>query len=104
MGMHKKTGKFFGFIVFTILVGIFWIRIIAPSFAVNPQDDTQSSQVRIAWDEFKKLLKIDADEIKLSWDEFKKLLAQTGSEVKIEYNIQNKHKHPREVLVTPNEG
>jgi hypothetical protein len=49
----------------------------------------ESSEVRISWEEFKELLKMDADEVKLSWDEFKKLLAQTGGEVKIEYNIQN---------------
>jgi hypothetical protein len=57
--------------------------------AEEPETKKESSEVRISWEEFKELLKIDADEIKLSWDEFKKLLAQTGSEVKIEYNIQN---------------
>jgi hypothetical protein len=49
----------------------------------------ESNEVKISWDEFKRLLKMDTDEIKLSWDEFKKLLAQTGQDVKIEYNIQN---------------
>jgi hypothetical protein len=49
----------------------------------------ESSEVKISWEEFKKLLKMDTDEVKLSWGEFKKLLAQTGQDVKVEYNIEN---------------
>jgi len=58
-------------------------------YAEEPTTDKESSEVKISWEEFKKLLKMDTDEIKLSWDEFKKLLAQTGQDVKIEYNIQD---------------
>ncbi|MBN2619997.1 hypothetical protein JXB22_02815, partial [candidate division WOR-3 bacterium] len=54
-----------------------------------PVEDDPTSQVRISWEEFKDLLKLDTDEIKLTWDEFKRLLAQTGKEVKVEYNVQD---------------
>ncbi|MEJ2307573.1 MAG: hypothetical protein P8Y30_08575, partial [candidate division WOR-3 bacterium] len=58
-------------------------------YATESSNGKESSEVKISWEEFKKLLNMDTDEIKLSWDEFKKLLAQTGQDVKIEYNIQN---------------
>lgn len=89
MKIHKKLSSIFRFIIFTILVGLFLSSIIVPVYAENQTGDKPSSEVKITWDEFKKLLKIDADEVKLSWDEFKKLLAQTGSEVKVEYNIKD---------------
>jgi len=62
---------------------------VLPLYATESSNGKESSEVKISWEEFKKLLNMDTDEIKLSWDEFKKLLAQTGQDVKIEYNIQN---------------
>jgi len=72
--------------VFTIFLSIFSVLSL---YAEEPATGKESSEVKISWEEFKKLLKMDTDEIKLSWDEFKKLLAQTGQNVKIEYNIQD---------------
>lgn len=89
MKVHKKLSSIFLPIIFTVLVGIFWGGILVPVYAETTQEDNHSSSVKISWDEFKKFLKLDADEIYLSWDEFKKLLEQTGSEVKVEYDIQN---------------
>ncbi|MFH1283474.1 MAG: hypothetical protein ABII27_07395 [bacterium] len=76
-------------IIFCFFIGGFIPLKALLVFAEPPPEKTQANQVRIGWDEFKKLLKLDTDEIKLSWDEFKQLLTQTGSEVKVEYNIQN---------------
>ncbi len=75
--------------VASVFLLFFSLLSALPLYAEEAEPKKESSEVRISWEEFKELLKIDADEIKLSWDEFKKLLAQTGSEVKIEYSIQN---------------
>ena len=73
-------------LIFAVFFSLFSTLSI---FAQAPAAAEESSEVKISWEEFKKLLKMDTDEIKLSWDEFKKLLAQTGQDVKIEYNIQD---------------
>jgi len=73
-------------LVFTIFLSLFSVLSL---YAEEPATGKESSEVKISWEEFKKLLKMDTDEIKLSWDEFKKLLAQTGEDVKVEYNIQD---------------
>ncbi len=73
-------------VVFLLFFSIFSVLSLN---AQKPDAAKESSEVKISWEEFKKLLKMDTDEIKLSWDEFKKLLAQTGQDVKIEYNIEN---------------
>jgi hypothetical protein len=75
--------------VASVFLLFFSVLSVLPLYAEEAETKKESSEVRISWEEFKELLKMDADEIKLSWDEFKKLLAQTGSEVKIEYSIQN---------------
>jgi hypothetical protein len=75
--------------VASVFLLFFSVLSVLPLYAEEAEAKKESSEVRISWEEFKELLKMDADEIKLSWDEFKKLLAQTGSEVKIEYSIQN---------------
>jgi hypothetical protein len=75
--------------IFTIFMIVFSFLLFLPIYAEEPVTGTGSSEVKISWEEFKKLLKMDTDEIKLSWDEFKKLLAQTGEDVKVEYNIEN---------------
>jgi len=74
---------------FVIFIVFFSIFSVLPLHAEEPGASKESSEVKISWEEFKKLLKMDTDEIKLSWDEFKRLLAQTGQEVKVEYNIEN---------------
>jgi len=75
--------------VFLVFLVFFSILLVFPLHAEEPKTAKESSEVKISWEEFKKLLKMDTDEIKLSWDEFKKLLAQTGQDVKVEYNIEN---------------
>ena len=75
--------------IFTIFTIVFSSLLFLPLYAEEPVTGKESSEVKISWEEFKKLLKMDTDEIKLSWDEFKKLLAQTGEDVKVEYNIQD---------------
>jgi hypothetical protein len=77
------AGIFAVFMVFFSLLSVFSL------YAEEPAAGRESSEVKISWEEFKKLLKMDTDEIKLSWGEFKKLLAQTGHDVKVEYNIQD---------------
>lgn len=49
----------------------------------------KGSEVKISWEEFKKLLNLDADEVSLTWTEFQQLLAQTGEEGKIPYTLKN---------------
>ncbi len=85
MKLKKRLGNILKGICFLTLAVLLGKGLIGFVYAENKQ----SNQVRIDWSEFKKLLKIDADEIKLSWDEFKRLIVQTGSEIKVEYNIQN---------------
>ncbi len=75
-------------VIFVFLI-LFSLLSLFSLYAQEALNDKESSEVRISWEEFRKLLKIDTDEIKLSWDEFKKLLAQTGQDVKIEYNIKD---------------
>jgi len=75
--------------VIAFFLVFFSLLSVLSLYAEEPETSKESSEVRISWEEFKKLLKMDTDEVKLSWDEFKKLLAQTGQDVKIEYNIQN---------------
>jgi hypothetical protein len=76
-----------GFLVSFIVFFSFFcvLSLYADGFTTGKE----SSEVKISWEEFKKLLNMDTDEIRLSWDEFKKLLTQTGQDVKIEYNIQD---------------
>jgi hypothetical protein len=81
--LKNFTGVLLVFAVFFSLFSTLSINAQAPAAT------EESSEVKISWEEFKKLLRMDTDEIKLSWDEFKKLLAQTGQDVKIEYNIQD---------------
>lgn len=52
-------------------------------------ESDRASEVTLSWDEFKKMLKLDANEIILTWDEFQQLLKQTGEEVKLDYSVQN---------------
>lgn len=66
------------------------LLVMAAQPARVAADETNpSSRVNLAWEEFKKFLKLDAPEIQLTWDEFKRLMAQTGSEIKVEYNVEN---------------
>ena len=74
---------------FVIFLVFFSLSPVLLLYAEESSIDNKSSEVKISWEEFKKLLKMDTDEIRLSWDEFKKLLAQTGEDVKVEYNIQD---------------
>ena len=59
-------------VIFTVLFGC--------NLAIQAQGkDEKGSQLTIPWDEFKKLLNLDADQIVLPMETFQKLLAQTGT-------------------------
>lgn len=89
MNFYKRVSGIVRSSIFVALVGFLCTVLVSSAYAENPRGDDHSSQVRMTWEEFKELLKIDTDEIVLSWDEFKKLLTLTGSEIKVDYNIQN---------------
>lgn len=56
---------------------------------LNAEDSKPASHVNMAWEEFKKFLKLDTPEIQLTWDEFKKLVAQTGEDRDVRYNLKD---------------
>jgi hypothetical protein len=75
----KKISRFF------ILTVFFSMIITTPGFS----SDKDKSQVKMSWEEFRQLLKLDADDITLTWDEFKQLVAQTGEDTGISYSVKN---------------
>jgi hypothetical protein len=75
----KKFSRFF------ILIVFFSIIMITPGFS----SEENKSQVKMSWEEFRQLLKLDTDEITLTWDEFKQLVAQTGEDIRISYSVKN---------------
>lgn len=79
IGQLKKVSWFLGLIVF------FSMLAIAPGFAA----EKDKSQVRMSWQEFRQLLKLDTDDITLTWEEFKQLVAQTGEDMDISYSVKN---------------
>lgn len=78
-GYVKKISRFF------ILMVFFSIIIVTPGFS----SEKNKSQVKMSWEEFRQLLKLDTDEITLTWDEFKQLVAQTGEDIRISYSVKN---------------
>jgi hypothetical protein len=51
--------------------------------------EKEKSQVRISWQQFRELLKLDTDDITLTWDEFKQLVSQTGEDIPVSYTVKN---------------
>jgi len=86
---EMKLNRLLWIIAFVVGAGVFCFVTLKPLYAETPLADENPSVVKMTWEEFKKLLKLDADEIELTWAEFKKILALTGSEIKVEYDIQN---------------
>ena len=89
MSYYRRIRSLLWALIFVVLVGTFVGLIGNQLYAEGEKSGKKESEVKISWEEFKRLLKIDVDEVKLSWDEFKKILAQTGSDFKVEYNIQD---------------
>ncbi|MCP5047580.1 MAG: hypothetical protein GY940_10435, partial [bacterium] len=75
----KKVSWFVGLIVLVSLL------TAAPGFAA----EKDKSQVKMSWQEFRQLLKLDTDDITLTWEEFKQLVAQTGEDTSISYSVKN---------------
>jgi len=75
----KKFSRFFILMVF--------FSIIMGTPGVYSEEN--KSQVKMSWEEFRQLLKLDTDEITLTWDEFKQLVAQTGEDIRISYSVKN---------------
>jgi hypothetical protein len=84
-----KLNRLLWIITFVMGVGVLCLVSFTRLSAETLPADENPNVVKMTWEEFKKLLKLDADEIELSWNEFKKLLALTGTEIKVEYDIQN---------------
>jgi hypothetical protein len=58
---------------------IFLFGLLAGVTVVYAQGvSDEKGDVRIPWDEFRKLLELDKDEFVLSWSEFQLILRQTG--------------------------
>ncbi|MCK5241923.1 hypothetical protein KAR34_05685, partial [bacterium] len=60
----------------------------SPVQAGNDVEKKRVSSITLDWEEFRSLLRLDADEVKLSWDEFNRLMSQTGWQVKPEYEVE----------------
>lgn len=89
MKSAPRVSWMIGPFVIIMIIGLLISGIATFINAATPPEDDPASQVRMSWQEFKDLLKLDTDEIKLTWEEFKRLLAQTGTDVKVEYNVQD---------------
>lgn len=76
---NKKT------IFFLLLFLFFFMAFATHGYA----REEKSSEVKISWEEFKKLLNLDTDEVSLTWEEFRQLIAQTGEENTIPYTVKN---------------
>jgi hypothetical protein len=89
MKSMRNVSWMIGPCIIVIAAGLMISGMVALVHGATPVEEDPTSQVRMSWEEFKGLLKLDTDEIKLTWEEFKRLLAQTGKEVKVEYNVQD---------------
>ncbi|MEW5802873.1 MAG: hypothetical protein AB1847_12310 [bacterium] len=72
-----------------ILVVQFNIQPYAQAASGNKEwkDSGCESKIRIPWEEFKNLLKLDRNELVLTWEELNRLLQQTDPEFKPEYDL-----------------
>jgi len=53
------------------------------------QNKDENGDVRIPWDEFRKLLELDKDEFVLAWQDFQKILEQTGFQYVPPYQLKD---------------
>ena len=74
---------------YIVLIG-FYVLLVSSFFGFSLEaDNSTGSKITIDWEEFRSLLKLDADEIRLSWEEFSKLMEQTGVTYKPEYRVES---------------
>jgi hypothetical protein len=66
----------------TMIVLLMGITVIA-------QNKDENGDVRIPWDEFRKLLELDKDEFVLAWQDFQKILEQTGFQYVPPYQLKD---------------
>jgi hypothetical protein len=76
--VKKFSRLFFLMVFFSIIMG-----------TPGVYSEENKSQVKMSWQEFRQLLKLDTEEITLTWDEFKQLVAQTGEDIRISYSVKN---------------
>jgi hypothetical protein len=81
-----RTKKTLNYIV---LIGFYFLLLSSFFSFTLVADNSTGSKITIDWEEFRSLLKLDADEIRLSWKEFSKLMEQTGAAYKSEYRIES---------------
>jgi len=73
-----------------LVISIAAVLLVCSPFVLmlQAQENTnKESQLTIPWDEFKKLLNLEADQLVLSLETFQKLLAQTGTTVTPSYTV-----------------
>lgn len=75
--MKKRSGSKAASPLLAVLVVIL-LGLPAGVTTVYAQDVSKEGDVRIPWEEFRKLLELDKDEFVLSWSEFQLILRQTG--------------------------
>ncbi|MCP4217682.1 MAG: hypothetical protein GY765_23770 [bacterium] len=74
----QKLSRFF--------ILIFLFAILAAPITAGDKD---TSRIKMSWQEFRQLLKLDSNDITLTWQEFKQLTAQTGKDNHISYSVKN---------------
>jgi hypothetical protein len=71
------------------VIGFYFLLLFSFFGFTLGADNSTGSKVTIDWEEFRSLLKLDADEIRLSWQEFSKLMEQTGTTYKPDYRVES---------------
>ena len=76
----------------TKTIFLFFFSLLSFNFSLNSisaQSQSDQSSLSIPWDEFKKLINLDADEIIISMQTYQKLVAQTGVTTTPQYTLKN---------------
>lgn len=63
--------------------------VLLMGITVLAQNKDEKGDVRIPWDEFRKLLELDKDEFVLAWQDFQKILVQTGFQYVPPYQLKD---------------
>ncbi|MCP4153850.1 MAG: hypothetical protein GY757_39350, partial [bacterium] len=71
------------------LLSILAVLLFLLTVVNGSASNKDKSQVKITWQEFSRLLKLESDEITLTWEEFKQLAAQTGEEIGYTPTVKN---------------
>jgi len=63
--------------------------VLLMGITILAQNKDEKGDVRIPWDEFRKLLELDKDEFVLAWQDFQKILVQTGFQYVPPYQLKD---------------